>query len=89
YRYVDCYQDSKEKRLLRNKLSGKGGMSLELCASLATLAGYTIFGVEYSSECWADIKFGNNHPVSSESCNMYCDGKTSQICGGNGALSVF
>ncbi|KAI9349631.1 WSC domain-containing protein [Obelidium mucronatum] len=88
FRYAACYRDDNFNRLLTNKLQAQQGMTVGLCGQLAVSAGYTIFGVEYASECWAASLLAY-FPSGSDQCNMACQGRNDQICGGPGALSVY
>ncbi|KAJ3017206.1 UNVERIFIED_CONTAM: hypothetical protein HDU68_011804 [Siphonaria sp. JEL0065] len=89
YNYTSCVADSVWKRLLPNALKQKdSGMTVDCCAKLAKAAGYSLFALEYSEECYGASSYAYD-PTPSTKCNMPCKGNADEICGGRDALSVY
>ncbi len=83
---LGCFADS-GNRDLRYLMASTGDMSVMKCHDLAQAAGYSYFGVQYASECWADNRYGTYG--ASSNCNMRCSGDSSHTCGGTWANNVF
>lgn len=67
-------------------------MTLENCASFCSNKNASLWGVEYSSECWCgnDITPGSGVPVKDISqCDWPCTGNANQTCGGDAALMIY
>ncbi|KAJ3003735.1 UNVERIFIED_CONTAM: hypothetical protein HDU68_005531 [Siphonaria sp. JEL0065] len=88
YNFFGCFGDNVNNRLLSNLLGKGSWMTVESCAKLASEKGFTLFGVEYGDECWADSVY-EYYPSSSDKCWMSCSGNGAQTCGGSDALSVY
>ncbi|KAI9338198.1 WSC domain-containing protein [Obelidium mucronatum] len=86
YQYVGCFTDS-TARILPNLFRDEQNMTVDSCASYASGASLSYFGVEYGSQCIA----GNSLVPSSVSsgCTYVCKGNALQICGGYYATSVY
>ncbi|KAJ3072087.1 hypothetical protein HDU98_004319 [Podochytrium sp. JEL0797] len=93
WNYTACYADHKTPndtaRLLSTLLLNSTSMTIELCAQTATRNNYTLFGVEYGSECWADVAFRGKSLEYSTQCTFPCAANATQTCGGPLALSVY
>ncbi|KAI9361684.1 hypothetical protein DFJ73DRAFT_639190 [Zopfochytrium polystomum] len=65
--------------------------SIAACAASAQSAGYTLFGLEYGGECWADSEFRNTTNVDApgSDCSFPCTADATQTCGAGGRLSTF
>lgn len=86
--YQGCMTDSVGARVLTSKTTSTGTMSYQSCASFC--AGYTYFGVEYSSECYCGLSFTNTPSTAPESdCSYTCSGNSSQVCGGASRMNLF
>ncbi|KAI9343035.1 glyoxal oxidase N-terminus-domain-containing protein [Zopfochytrium polystomum] len=68
-----------------------GGSTIETCFAAATAGGYTLFGLEYGGECWADSSFRNNTNVDAplSDCSMPCNSDATEKCGAGNRLSVY
>ncbi|KAK8869788.1 hypothetical protein IAR55_000356 [Kwoniella newhampshirensis] len=66
-------------------------MTIEICTSFCSSAGYKYAGVEYGTECYCGHSFANGASILSRSnqCNMACGGSSSDICGGPNAISLW
>jgi hypothetical protein len=50
--YAGCFVDSVSARVLNSAFKGDGtGMSTETCTAFCAAEGYSVAGVEYSTEC--------------------------------------
>lgn len=69
-----------------NVFTTAGSMTNQLCSQYCLSQGFAFSGTEYSSQCFCS----NAMPkTTSTACNMPCQGDSTQICGGNNALTVF
>ncbi|KAJ3313405.1 hypothetical protein HDU76_002652, partial [Blyttiomyces sp. JEL0837] len=86
-----CLQDTVggTPRTFANFLGGDA--TVETCLSMAMTAGYTMAGIEYGGECWADNAFHNTTITDAPAtdCNMPCNNNASEICGAGFRLSAY
>ena len=88
FSYDGCYSDSVALRVLSGKATASADMTLASCA--ATCAGYTYFGVEYSSECYCGMELDPSSIKSADvDCKMKCGGDNTLVCGDANRLSVY
>ncbi|KAL8946355.1 MAG: hypothetical protein Q9222_007239 [Ikaeria aurantiellina] len=86
--YLGCNLDIPNPRALTNLSWAGDGLTIERCAEFC--AGLIYFGVEAGQECYCGNKINTYAATGGEdACNTPCNGNTSQICGGQGALSVY
>lgn len=52
FEYKGCYSDNVPQRVLAGTTVARADMTLENCAVTCAAGGYSVFGVEYSSECY-------------------------------------
>jgi len=65
-------------------------MTAELCLTYCQSNSFTFAGVEYTSECYcANYLNALSNKLPDASCNLPCKGNSSEICGGNLALTVY
>ena len=90
---LGCYSDSVQSRSLSHPMGiagGAGAMTNEACQAACTAGGYKLAGTEYSGECYCDNVIGTaGKAVTDGRCNMPCNGKTSDTCGGSNGLSLY
>ena len=88
-----CYTDSVAARTLANRVDTTGGgsvMTIELCTSACTAAGYSLAGAEYGGECYCDNTYSVGGPASDQTiCSMKCNGDATNYCGGAGAMNLY
>ncbi|KAK4203969.1 WSC domain-containing protein [Triangularia verruculosa] len=90
YKYQGCFTDNVPQRVLGGKTVVDGAMTLELCASSCKDGGYTLFGVQYSAECFCGTSLdAASVQVADSECGMPCSGDQSQRCGDANRLSLF
>lgn len=95
YNYLGCYNETTAGRALSDKQNPIPGtnVSVENCA--AACAGYTYFGVEYSTECYCgnSINPGSalvaGTTVAETKCNMLCKANALEYCGGPVRLNMY
>ncbi|KAJ3949181.1 uncharacterized protein N0V96_000296 [Colletotrichum fioriniae] len=51
--------------------------------------GFQLAGTEYGKECWCGTAFQLAVRIPEEQCNEVCDGKSTDICGGDWAVTVY
>ncbi|KAK1633545.1 WSC domain-containing protein, partial [Colletotrichum phormii] len=69
--------------------AGDSKMSVLQCTNACQAAGYSLAGVEYSSECYCDNQFRNTGSSGFDGCNMLCSGNSSEYCGGPNRINVY
>ncbi|WRT68981.1 uncharacterized protein IL334_005963 [Kwoniella shivajii] len=86
-----CVAEGTSGRALVGASTSSSSMTWQKCVSFCSNAGYSIAGVEYSSECYCGNILTNGAALTktSSSCNMPCSGGSSVTCGGSSALSLF
>ncbi|KAF5875032.1 putative wsc domain protein [Botrytis fragariae] len=68
------------------------GMTIEKCIDYCNSKGFSIAGLEYSTQCFCDNKMlAGRDPVAGlvGGCTMPCSGNDKQICGDAGLLSLY
>jgi hypothetical protein len=78
------------RALTGGSISGSD-MTYEKCLAWCSQQGFTICGMEYSSECYGDNQLRNAAALSrtSQRNTMPCSGNAQQICGGPDTLTLF
>ncbi|KAK7458254.1 WSC domain-containing protein [Colletotrichum acutatum] len=69
--------------------AGDSKMSVLQCTNACQAAGYSLAGVEYSSECYCDNQLRNTGSSGFDGCNMLCSGNSSEYCGGPNRINVY
>lgn len=69
--------------------AGDSKMSVLQCTNACQAAGYSLAGVEYSSECYCDNQLRNTGSAGFDGCNMLCSGNSSEYCGGSNRINVY
>ncbi|KAK1716461.1 hypothetical protein BDP67DRAFT_509805 [Colletotrichum lupini] len=64
-------------------------MSNEKCIAHCGSMGFQLAGTEYGKECWCGTAFQLAVRIPEEQCNEVCDGKSTDICGGDWAVTVY
>ncbi|KAI9349634.1 hypothetical protein BDR26DRAFT_852503 [Obelidium mucronatum] len=88
FRFAGCFSDDANSRVLPNLIGNSVGMTVEACAQLARVWGFSMFGLEAGKECWAGNAY-EYYPKSSDQCVAACTGQNGQLCGGWGSISVY
>ncbi|GAA5912787.1 hypothetical protein JCM6882_000426 [Rhodosporidiobolus microsporus] len=90
WQYDNCYSDRIDLRSLPISLDNPKG-NIQGCLDACTAINATLCGLEWYGECFASTS-GFQHlaaPIDQSKCSTPCRSDSSQICGGNEALSVY
>lgn len=91
FRSMGCWlEGSTPTRLLPDDfVQDENSMTIEVCSTYCS--NYTLFGVEYGSECFCAnaITENSGFPIGNEHCQFPCSGNDTEMCGGTGALNMF
>jgi hypothetical protein len=92
--YAGCYTDNLNPRSLGTTGVlfagiGAGAVTSTACVAYCAKNGFNIAGTEFGSQCFCDNALTNSQVAPASVCNMPCQGNSSEVCGGAGALSVF
>jgi hypothetical protein len=90
WKYDGCYTEGSNGRALSNQEAGGNTNTVESCIQTCISAGYTVAGLEYSSQCFCDNYLNNGAaPTDASKCNMACAGNPNEICGAGDILSIY
>ncbi|PMD48803.1 WSC-domain-containing protein [Hyaloscypha variabilis F] len=91
YNYVGCYSEGVGGRALEYQQDlNTSTITIEECLFACKAGGFAFAGVEYASQCFCNVVLGNGSvPLPASSCNMPCNGNTSEICGGASTLNLY
>ena len=86
-----CYTEATTDRALSLKSYFDDAMTLESCAAFCQGFGFTMFGTEYSRECYCgdSTNDGSILAANQDDCNMVCGGDDSEYCGGPNRLDLY
>ena len=90
FTYQGCYTEGNGGRAFTMQQPDNQTMTVESCIAECSGLGYTIAGMEYSSQCFCD-NYIRNAPdkVSDTQCSMACAGNSTEACGAGSILSVY
>ncbi|TGO48765.1 hypothetical protein BCON_0230g00080 [Botryotinia convoluta] len=94
FAYMGCGFDTpgQPRTLQGDSLQDNTGMTIEKCIDFCNSKGFSIAGLEYSTQCFCDDKMlAGRDPVPGliGGCTMPCSGNDKQICGDAGLLSLY
>ncbi|KAI9745488.1 MAG: hypothetical protein M1818_001022 [Claussenomyces sp. TS43310] len=90
WKYDGCYIDNAHGRILNHQQSDSQTNTVEICVNACIGLGYTIAGMEYSSQCFCDDNLYNGAALTAGTdCNMACSGNSSEICGAGSRMSIY
>ena len=89
--YTGCYVDLAHGRVLDHQQPDSPSNTVESCIAACGGLGFSIAGLEYSSQCFCDNAIQNQGVLlsSDSNCAMTCSGNAGEICGGPGLLSIY
>jgi Glyoxal oxidase N-terminus/WSC domain len=88
--YKGCYIDGVQGRIMAHQEPDSPTNTVEGCITKCQGLGYSVAGMEYSSQCFCDNFVRNGAALTSDSdCNMACSGKPSEFCGAGGRMSIY
>ena len=86
-RYIGCFADQTDVRDLGGYTFNNGAMTTSSCISTCNERGFKYASTQFGSHCFCGNSYGRYG--ASTNCNMPCSGKSSEICGGGWANSVY
>lgn len=90
WKYDGCYTEGTNGRALTYQQAGGDTNTVESCIKTCISAGYTVAGLEYSSQCFCDNYLYNGAALTDSSkCNMACSGNAKEMCGAGDILSIY
>lgn len=92
WNYAGCYTEGAQGRSISaDQQPDNPQLTIESCIAACSAAGYTVAGMEYSTQCFCgnDIRNGGALASADTECAMACGGNANEICGGPGRLSVY
>lgn len=90
FKYQGCYIDNGAGGRALNQETNNNTLTVESCIATCSSQGYTIAGMEYSTQCFCDNYLRGGASKASESdCNMKCGGSTGEMCGAGNRLSIY
>lgn len=90
FTYQGCFTDnSQQGRTLAYQQPDNKAMTVESCVAACQSLGYSIAGMEYSTQCFCDnyIRWQPSNVTSD--CNMKCGGNNGEYCGAGSRLSIY
>ncbi|GAB1318230.1 hypothetical protein MFIFM68171_08440 [Madurella fahalii] len=77
-------------RALTGKAERSDDMDVETCAGICSEAGYSLFGLEYYTECFCGNAFmPGATPAPESDCGFPCSGNPNDMCGGDWRLYLY
>jgi len=88
--YKGCWIDNVYGPVLQ-RLADNATMTLESCTNACMAAGYSIAGLEYSTQCNCGNQIAEAGALAQQDsdCSMTCGGNQNEICGAGNRLSVY
>ncbi|KAJ9092947.1 hypothetical protein QFC19_008545 [Naganishia cerealis] len=89
--YRGCYVDNVNGRILVNQRPDMTALTVQSCIAACTGAGFTVAGMEYSTQCFCgnSIVAGGALASADTQCNMPCSGAAAQACGDANRMSIY
>lgn len=88
--YQGCWIDNANGRILSVQQPDSNSLTIQSCISKCSSFGYTVAGMQYSSQCFCDNFLRNGATNTSDSdCSMACAGNSGQKCGAGNRDSVY
>ena len=91
--YAGCYSEATGIRALSKAATSGSNSSImtnELCGEFCMGLGYSMFGTEYSQQCYCGNSLESGsvaEPLTD--CDMQCTGASTELCGAGNRLSVW
>lgn len=89
--YSGCYIDNANGRILATQQPDSNTVTIESCINTCSSLGYSITGLEYSSQCFCgnEIIAGGVVASADSQCAMKCSGSSAETCGGPDRMSIY
>ena len=91
YAYIGCYTEGTGGLALTGPSEAPANaMTVEVCTAFCAQGGYPYAGLEYgqNSFCGYGLSNGSTN-VRDNQCGLPCSGDNSEVCGGEGSLTVY
>jgi len=89
WKFAGCYKDDGSRVLQGEHLPKLGPMTNQKCVTHCQSQGFSVSGTEYGSQCFCGNSIQGPEKLDESSCDMACDGDSTDTCGGSWALSVY
>ncbi|TVY25082.1 WSC domain-containing protein [Lachnellula hyalina] len=100
FAYVGCGSDpgGQPRTLLGVQANNATGMTVEYCVDYCVSRGFSVAGLEFSSQCFCDNSIpADRAPIPSlepmcsavGNCAMPCSGDSKEVCGGASLISLY
>jgi hypothetical protein len=85
------YSDNANGRILSNGQPASNTLTVESCIATCSRLGFSIAGMQYSTECWCGNNIINGGAVAAADtqCSMPCGGAQAEACGAANRMSVY
>lgn len=88
--YAGCYSEGTTGRALNVAQPDSQTNTVEGCVATCKGLGYSIAGMEYSTQCFCDnFMYNGAAKVPETDCNMACSGNSKEMCGAGNRLSIY
>ncbi|KAM4698720.1 kremen protein 2 [Rhinophrynus dorsalis] len=89
--YIGCFLDFGSPPALSGVSGTSSKLTIQTCIRLCRDKGYQYAGLEagYACFCGLPSDVATLHPVSTSQCDQACFGRASELCGGDGKLSIY
>ncbi|XP_014550496.1 hypothetical protein COCVIDRAFT_31788 [Bipolaris victoriae FI3] len=89
YDYQGCVGDDGNKRVLGGPSINIVSLEPTLCGNFCSRSGYTIFGVQFATQCYCGNVLATTTMTTPPSCTTPCPGDSNAVCGGFYAMNVY
>ncbi|KAI9812048.1 MAG: hypothetical protein M1827_004941 [Pycnora praestabilis] len=89
--YKGCYIDGADGRILASQEPDSSTLTIESCVSTCVGLGYSVAGMEYSTQCYCGNSIINEGVLATldTDCNTECGGNANEECGGSNRMSIY
>ena len=88
--YAGCFKEGTSGRALPYQQPDSQTNTNEKCVAACIAAGYSVAGMEYSTQCYcANALYNGAVATTNDQCSMSCPGNTAEKCGAGDRLSIF
>jgi hypothetical protein len=91
--YSGCFSDTRTGTRVLSGITfanvGQHAVTNTKCVAYCENAGFSMAGTEYGGQCFCGNELVGSSSIDDSSCDMPCEGDSSQTCGGSLALSVY
>ena len=89
--YRGCYVDNANGRILNVQKPDSQTLTIESCVAACVASGYTVAGMEYSTQCFCGNAITNGGVLANADtdCSISCAGDSKEKCGGANRMSLY